>query len=273
MVMISGFTFYEAFHSAGMVFATGSPYDSGVTCAQVGCHSNTNTAAPTVSITSNPAFSGNLYTPGLTYTVNVNGSGVYPKYGFDLEILNSLDPSIAQDQGTFGNPVSNNCQMMVNAGLPTNVTHLQPSGTGNAATFSFQWTAPASDTAFLYCALLGSNFNGSNSGDKVKTTSMVLLPNPMGVSMQGKSMISLEVFPDPFTDEIRVLCVLDRSGPVSIRMFDIQGKGRDLMTEEMQSPGKHEWKFYLNEKLPSGIYFLKTSWPGGCAMQKIVCSQ
>ena len=107
LITVSAFTFFDSLHSAGIAFETGSPYDFGSTCAQPGCHSG-GTTTPTVTITSNPAFGiGNTFTPGMTYTINVIGSGSYPKYGFDLEILNSKKTT-ALDQGVFGNPVSNN---------------------------------------------------------------------------------------------------------------------------------------------------------------------
>ena len=171
---------FSVLHSSGMTLHTGSPYD-GATCSS--CHSGGSTT-PTVTITANPAFgTGNTYTPGTAYTVSVNCSGTYPKYGFDLEILNSTSSTSALDAGTFGTIVTSNCKKVVTSGQPTNITHTVASGSSNAATFSFHWTAPNSGTAYLYCAGLGVNNNGSTSGDKVKTASLTLTPSNVPLSV------------------------------------------------------------------------------------------
>lgn len=271
-MIIPAFTFFDSLHSAGIVFQTGSPYDGGSTCSQIGCHTGGATI-PTVSITATPAFApGNKYTPGFTYTLNVTGSGSYPKYGFDLEILNSTDPFAALDQGVFGS-VGSNCQKMVNAGQPTNVCHLAPSGSGNTATFSFQWTAPVTpDTAFLYCSLLGANFNASNAGDKGKTTSMVLLPDPNAVAALDANIFNLSIFPNPVKDKIHLSYFLDQPGIVSISLYILDGKKAAELLNCFQGQGKQEKDFNRTEDILPGVYFLKISSRDKSVLQKIIVS-
>jgi hypothetical protein len=274
MLIISGFTFYRSvLHAGGMVFATGSPYDSGATCGQVGCHTGGATV-PNVIITATPAFGmGNMYTPGLTYTINVTCSGSYPKYGFDLEILDSTSPTAALDQGVFGSPVTSNCQVIANAGLPTNMTHLVPSGSGNSATFSFGWTAPASGTAYIYCSGLGVNMGGTVGGDKVKAISMVLPPMGMGVAQLSKSKVDLKVSPNPVADKIKVTYFLDEACQVSIGLYSMNGESVSGQLIEYHSSGKQENDFFIPSELPVGIYFLKLTTDKGYFLKKIVRSK
>ena len=267
---VSAFTFFDSLHSGGIVFQTGSPYDGGSTCSQIGCHTGGATV-PTVSITATPAFAtGNKYTPGFTYTINVTGSGSYPKYGFDLEILNSTDPVAALDQGIFGN-VGSNCQKMVNAGVPTNICHLLPSGSGNTATFSFEWTAPVTpDTAFLYCSVLGSNNNASNAGDKGVKASMVLLPDPNGVALLDENKFQLSVFPNPVKNKINISYVLERSTNVLVCLYNLRGETVSVFGQGTKNSGKQNMSLELPAAISQGIYFLKISTQGGSSIQKII---
>lgn len=169
-------------HNSGVTYCTGSPFD-GSTCS--GCH-NGGATTPTATITAVPAFgTGNTYTPGTAYVVSVNCSGSYPDYGFDLEILNSTSSTSALDAGTCGTVVTSNCKKMTSSGQPTNYVQTSRSGTANAATFSFNWTAPSSGSAYIYCTVLGVNANGSTSGDKVVAITKTLTPGsaPLAVTI------------------------------------------------------------------------------------------
>lgn len=270
VISISGFTFYVSpFHKTGMAFATGSPYDSGSTCAEFACHAGGSTV-PSIAITANPAFgTGNTFIPGATYTVNIVCSGNYPKYGFNLEMLNALDTS-ARDQGVLDTfLVNSNCQMIVNADQPTNLTHKAPSGTGNMATFSFIWT-PANDTAYLFCSEVGANANNMVSGDRVNTTSMVLTPYQNGIEILSLNDFNLRVFHNPSENTIAVSYLLEKQEEVSFRLIDMNGKNSIHLFNGIRTKGRQEELFKIPSTLSQAVYFLQIATSQGYFSKKII---
>jgi len=267
LVTISAFTVFNSplLDPSGKTFQTGSPYDKS-DCSM--CHSGGATT-PSVTITSVPAFDGgNTYVAGTTYTVNVICSGSYPKYGFDLEILNS-NTTTAADAGTFGAVVTSNCKKVPTSGKPTNITHTAPTGTSNAAVFSFTWTAPATGTAYLYCCINGVNGTGTSSGDKPKTTSLVLTQNTSGVTLLEQNVFNVNVFPNPANDHTTLSYSLAENADVKIELYDISGKKELDVLNEKQNSGEYRELINL-AGLKSGIYLAVIKTDGRASTQKLI---
>lgn len=250
ILIISAFTVLQ--HPTGELYHTGSPYDGSHHCSH--CHSG-GTPTPTVTITTNPAFDiGNTYIPGTTYTINVTGTGSYPKYGFGLEILNS-NTTTAKDAGTFGAVVTPNCKKVPHATKPTNIVHTAPTGSSNTATFSFTWTAPGSGTAYLYCALNAVNNNNATTGDKTVATSLILTQSTTGIASIGERVSNVSIFPNPASEYANVSYTLKENSDVTIELYDISGKNVSNWHMENQQAGKHNQAINLSElNLKSGIY-------------------
>ena len=270
MILISAFDLHpKVNHGAGMSYATGSPFD-GASCSQFGCHSGGATI-PTITITSSPAFgTGNTYIASATYTINVIGSGNYPKYGFDLEILNSTSATTAFDQGTFGSVISNCQKVGGTLGNPTNLTHTAATGSGNTATFSFTWIAPASGTAYLYCAVNGVNDNALKTGDKSTTASMILTPSTSAVVSLAENNFDLNIFPNPATDKINIFYTLYEPHYVSIKLFNLDGKMVADLLNDFQHTGSQSESFDLPSNLSAGIYFVQFMSDGKQDIKKIL---
>lgn len=266
LVTLSAFTL--VLNSAGKIFYTGSPYD-GSTCAD--CHSGGATI-PAVSITASPAFgAGDTYTPATTYTINVTATGSYNKYGFDMEILDSNSPSTVNDAGTFGAMLSGNCQKFsFGPGNPTNITHTAPSGSAGSATFSFEWTAPAGGNVYMYTAVLGVNFNGANSGDRVKPYSYSLTPGGIGVAEQTGGGAQFSVFPNPASDRLTASYKLRHEANVQIALFSISGQHVCDLFNENQLPGVHSVELHIPASTVKGAYMLKLFVNGSAAIGKLV---
>lgn len=248
MITISAFRIP---HATGQIFRTDSPFD-GDNCGL--CHTG-GTSTPTLTIKANPAFgTNNTYTEGQTYTISVNCSGSYPKYGFDIEILNS-DSTVAADAGTFGNVVTANCKIVANVGKPTNVVQTAATGTSNAATFTFTWTAPSSGKVYLYCSCLGANNNTLQTGDKVQTTSLILTPRATEVTSLKENELNLNIFPNPTSSCTGIDYTLTSNTEVNIELYDITGRKAGEILKENQNEGKHHLEINLpNLDLKSGIY-------------------
>jgi hypothetical protein len=160
-------------NSNGKAGHTGSPGEQ--TCARSGCHDTyaLNTGPGSISINVVGA-ANNTYVAGQTYEVNVtiaqSGSNLF---GFNVE---ALQPS-GNNAGTLNTGVGSQAiNVTVGANVRRNLTHTLAAGaSSNQHTFSFTWTAPTdgSDVTF-YVAGNAANSNGSDSGDRVYTTTLNL---------------------------------------------------------------------------------------------------
>ncbi len=139
---------------------TGSPGDGGATCTQ--CHSGTAQTQGGLIATTIP-FAG--YEPGQTYTITVsaNMAGI-SKYGFEL----TAESAGGVKQGTFSitDPARTK---KVNGGKAVTHTSGGTVASGNAISWSFDWTAPAAGTGQItfYTTVNATNSNGSTSGDQI----------------------------------------------------------------------------------------------------------
>lgn len=264
MIAISAFTVLSP---SGETYHTGSPYDK-MDCSM--CHSG-GSATPTGTITATPAFgAGNTYTAGTTYTLSVVCGG-YPKYGFGLEILNS-NTTTAADAGTFGAVVTTNCKKMATTGKPTNIVQNATTGTNNAATFSFRWTAPASGTAYIYYCVNGVNGTGSTSGDKSKNFSMTLTPAiPNYVPTVDDNTFSASVFPNPVHDYVSFSYSLKENSNVKAEIFNMEGKKAASFNYNNVAAGEHRETISLSDLyLTNGIYSIVVTAGNNSVSKKIV---
>ena len=258
MLAISGFSL---FHATGMLFATGSPHD-GVDCNS--CHSG-GASAPTFSISATPAFgTGNTYSPNTSYTISVNCTGIYPKYGFDLEILDALSLG-AGDAGTFNSALMN-CQIVPTSKNATNVTHLAPTGNNDSATFQFSWTSPAGGNSFLYCAVNGTNFDGTTSGDLAAITNITLSSIFSGISFNEQNKSAIQIFPNPSNGKFMVEA---KEAPIPIEMNIYNAMGENVFENKMIS---EKSEINLSDK-PKGVYFIHLKSGNAIMNKKIVIGE
>lgn len=152
---------------------TGAPGEQ--KCNQ--CHSGTvNSGGGTASID----FGGGQteYTPGNTYTMQVtltdpNAS----RYGFQMTALAGGGGSTV---GSFA--ITNATITAMQSGLVqgNSRSYISHKNAGANNTWSFDWTAPATDIGpiMFYLAANGANGNNSTSGDKVYTTTLSVTAAP-----------------------------------------------------------------------------------------------
>ncbi len=252
VVLLSAF---EVYYTNGCPYHTGSPAD-GLTCNS--CHYG-GVITPTISINVLPAFApGNMYNPGTTYTISVSGIG-YTFYGFDVEIINSQS-SIASSVLDFGIMNSISPSETINSPLPgwtySDIMHTAP----KSSSFNFEWTAPLSGVGYLYCALLGVNYNGSTSGDHASFINMTLSPavtNDVSEVLANDSILNVSIFPNPCSESINIDYYLKSATTVQIRLFDLNGIEVYEFLNIEQQMGQHKLKFNIPHYLLKGLYFMK----------------
>lgn len=261
-VFVTG-TAFIIISSTGMTGSTGSPSEGN--CG--GCHSGGSSIASGMTITASPSFTGNVYEPGQTYSINVTVGAVgFNNFGFGCEILNSSNgnagtmqnpgPGVAIANGPFGRK---------------NAIHTSIKSGSGFATFTFQWVAPSNGAVTIYAAGNCVNLNGSTNGDLPLVTSLALVP-PVGTGI-GEEEIQIgnvSIYPNPVKDKLNVNYNLSGSDNVSIQLVSIKGELIAELLNEKKSSGLHHEMLQLPSSVSTGVYFLKLSNNAGVVKQKLI---
>ncbi len=228
---------------------SGSPGDNSKTCAKSGCHTGNAVVNIPGLITSNIPPGG--YVPGTTYTITAtcSQSGI-SKWGFEIS-----------PQDNSGNLLG---QLVITNATQTKivntkyVTHKTAGSSGSGSkTWSFDWVAPAAGTGDVtfYGTFNYANNNGSDSGDHIKTSSLVIpeYTGATGIAAATAHEKYVEVFPNPVRDQISIRYVTASSGKVTIGLYDKTGKKVKVLLDEMREPGRHQETMLLQGIAP-GVY-------------------
>jgi hypothetical protein len=86
----------------------------------------------------------------------------------------------------------------------------------------------------------------------------------------GGSSLAPSISPNPLNPEATLTFRTERPGPISVRVFDAQGRlVRDLWSDRSAAPGTHDVRIdgrgSNGEPLASGIYWYRIDAPGGTA--------
>jgi hypothetical protein len=250
LLAISGSAFMVISNN-GIANQTGSPGEA--TCSS--CHGGGSSASSGVSITAVPSFSNNEYEPGTTYTITIDVIAAgFNKFGFGCEILkmNNTNAGLMQAAGT-GVKFINTTRK--------NAVHSTPKTGSGMGSFTFQWVAPQLDTLTMYVAGNAVNGNGSTSGDfPLSPVSLHLFPklpvDPVGIKEQTAFKSTVDVYPNPAKDLIRLTYNLFSQQQVEIQITELNGKLIQSYSPETQSQGVYNKTLALDNLAP-GVYFIK----------------
>ena len=97
-------------------------------------------------------------------------------------------------------------------------------------------------------------FTAHTSGDNV------LMRGSIDLTKQGSASITSAAAPNPFKPETTIKYALRDSGPVSIRIFSVNGQLVRSLREDTATPGAYEVRWNGKDDggrtAPSGIYFV-----------------
>jgi hypothetical protein len=265
----AGMLFFAGIESDnGKAGSTGSPGEQ--TCSQSNCHtgSTDNSMGGSVTLTSSDLINWE-YTPGQTYTltatVTQQGRSLF---GVGLEALllsganaGTLIPGIGTTIKTstvLGNS-RNNIVHNSNAGATT-----------NAHSFTFTWTAPASDVGpiTMYFAGNATNNNGAKTGDYIYNASQIVTPVSVGISEHESSPFTFSFYPNPTTENITVNYSLEESAKVQYVIYDLTGK-KVQAEAATRFPGAQQQSIDLNS-LHAGTYLLSLNVNGSVITKRFV---
>lgn len=248
-------------NSGGRSGMAGSPGES--TCTN--CHGAKNTA--TTTITTNIPATG--YLPNTTYTVDVTiAAATKTSFGFCFE---ALDSATNVKQGT----------LIAGTGSKTSGTTTKPcvthngtalSGTGTK-TYSFSWKSPttmATNVVKFYCAGLAANGNFSDdSGDWTALTTAIAQPASTNAIKQNTIVINaVNTFPNPCTNVVNIAYSNNKSGIVTITMYDTKGVLVTTIYDGYTAVGDHLETIDVTN-LQAGIYLLLVQQNGFIKTQRI----
>ena len=154
---------------------TGAPGEEPEACAE--CHVPPSAGSGQISITA-----PQTYTPGQTYPITLTHTNTDPtrlRWGFQLTVLDSSDEKAGELQSLDGLT-----QILNNQGPGSSRQYVEHTSAGtfpgqqNGATWTFNWTAPATDigTVVFYAAGNHANNDGNTSGDFIYKTFVAVSP-------------------------------------------------------------------------------------------------
>ena len=265
----AGMLFFAGIESDnGKAGATGSPGEQ--TCSQTGCHtgSTDNSMGGSVTLTSSDLVNWE-YTPGQTYTLTatVTQQG-RTLFGVGLE---ALLPSGANAGNLVAGTETTIKTATVSGNSRRNIVHNMNAGlTANAHSFTFTWTAPATDVGpiTMYFAGNAANNNAAKTGDYIYNASQVVTPAGVGVSDQEIAPFNFSFYPNPATENITVNYALEESAKVQYVIYDLTGK--KVQTESAtRFPGAQQQSIDVNT-LQAGTYLLSVNVNGNVITKRFI---
>lgn len=252
----------------GKAGATGSPGEQ--TCSQSNCHigSTDNSMGGSVTLTSTNLVNWE-YTPGQTYTLTATVSQQGRSlFGIGLE---ALLPSGAN----AGNLVPGTGTTTKNATIAGNsrkniVHNMNAGATANAHSFTFTWTAPATDVGpiTIYYAGNAANNNGTKTGDYIYNASQVVTPAAVGIAEEANAPFTFSFYPNPATDNITLNYSLEQSAKLNYSIYDLTGKL--VQTESANRfPGKQQQNIDISN-LQAGTYLLNVNANGNLTTKRFI---
>jgi uncharacterized repeat protein (TIGR01451 family) len=166
----------HAFSSGPPAGYTGAPQEEPEACAE--CHVPPDAGTGRISITA-----PQTYVPGQTYPITVTHTNADPtrlRWGFELTVL---DTASDEKAGNLQN-VNGLTQVLNNAGPSSARQYIEHTSNGtfvgqqNGASWTFNWTAPATDVGpvTFYAAGNQANNDGNTSGDYIYKTFVASAP-------------------------------------------------------------------------------------------------
>lgn len=247
-----GLLSFDILNSNGKAGSSGAPGEGN--CTQCHTGNQLNNGQGSVSIVVGGGV--NQYTPGQTYSVqvNINRPGAL-KFGLCLSALQSN----GSNAGTLVPTNTNENQILTQAiqGNTRNyMTHKSGGAVANdSKTFTFDWVAPTTDigTVTFYCAANTANNNGATSGDFIYSTSIALSPES-GVGLSDTQNKPLQLLNNPVIGNTLYINGITPDYN-QLEVFDMNGKL--IFQNNVSANSANVYAIEIEENIGNGIYFLK----------------
>jgi hypothetical protein len=251
---------------------------SRTTCAIIGCHFDLGgpfTFSPGQLVlnmgdttTSLSPMAGQTYTPGQTYYIELKANGANgstPRYGFQMTSLDASGNMV----GAFiiDNANRNSAETLLGR------NYIGHTNANSNSDWTFQWTAPASDSGAVtfYYAVNYANGDGSSSGDSIFSGTLVLNPaGTSGVSALDNSFEYVNVYPDPARDFVMLSFKNIAADKAKISLFTLDGKSVQSVVYAVQNSAMNNVRYPLPASVSAGIYLLELEAGSNKSVKRIV---
>ncbi|UCG62772.1 MAG: T9SS type A sorting domain-containing protein [Candidatus Zixiibacteriota bacterium] len=248
---------------------SGAPGET--TCS---CHNNLNTGPGSVSII---APGGYLPSQTLDITVTVAEAGM-SRWGFTVTALDGSDQPVGQMVITDAARTFSETEGSGREYVRHTLAGSDP-GVADGTSWSFQWTAPASDVGGVtfYVAGVAANWNHSSSGDNVYSTTHTLLSTdveeieldelPDGIALRQN-------YPNPFNPNTVIEFSIPQHSNVDLAVFNILGQRVVTLFKGNLSVGHYatEWDGtdFKGNPVAGGVYYYRLKGDGFSESRKMV---
>lgn len=230
---------------------TGAPSET--TCAQSSCHSG---GAYTGTVTISGVPDTVLY--GHTYSITVKNTSNAVRAGFELTCLDSLNAKCGTLTSASGVSIGNGSgRQYARQSTPKNLS-------GGAASWTFNWTAPAAAAgkkATFYFVSLCANSNGQKSGDNVLTSNKPIVFTQVSPVTEPLAADNVKIYPTQVTDVLHI--DLQQASQGKIFIFNTEGQ---LVVEQVLT----ETNTLDISHLKAGSYVAKVQTSAGASARKFV---
>lgn len=275
-ILIAGITIiaiasgFDSKFPYGIAGRTGSPGET--TC--IFCHTTfpLNDGTGSVSISS-PDLIGWEYNCGQTYTINVTVARTADSlFGFDCECLDTSNQSVGNF--TVTNTETHIGYATIQSVVRENMMHAMNGGVSPALhTFTFNWTAPATNIGDVTFWIAGNAANGNYapSGDHIYSTSQNVTPViGTGMSVAMESNTGFAVFPNPSQGQLTLKFSGVAGEEINIQLISIEGKEISLLQHQIADGSAKIIRVKLPVDLQKGIYFVRLSQGAFSSSQRII---
>ena len=234
-----------------------------------GCHNNTsnNTGPGSVVIATN--IPNDTYVPGQNYQVSVTVSEASRTiFGFGME---ALDASNA-NAGTLVITNATETHLMTPANGRINVVHALNGGAASGSkTFTFDWTAPATDIGYVkfYVGSVAGVADGDPANDNPYTT-FKSISSPTVTAVVEPAVRLKGMYPNPVKDKLFLEVICGNPGTrLKVEMFSLAGQ---LVSEMYDQEIYHDMTLDMGvpASLSNGLYLLKVTSDEGTTTKKVL---
>jgi len=203
------------------------------------------------------------YTPGQLISITLSGTQSFK--GLLLYVFDS----VGNRRGTFQIPA--NYQSMDGCGGDASSTIGHASSLNKSVPVVFNWTAPTSTDPLTVVAVMMINASVFYVANPITVNPVV---NDVDDAAAARAGISLSASPNPFTASTTIEYSLDREAPVSLRVYDINGRWVRSLDEGAQSAGVHtlawDGRDDQGADLGMGVYFVRVDTGHGSGVRKLL---
>jgi hypothetical protein len=236
---------------------SGSPQSSG-TCAN--CHQGGSLTSQDVIITTDIPADG--FEENTDYTITIKGvgnGGTAVKGGFNATVEDAS--GFVGSLSTIG---GGGAQVGVNA-----ATHTSGNNTfaGDTLVYRFRWNSSTASSATIYTAFNFANGNNGTSGDAVKTETLTLAKNTIG--LDELAIETLRIYPNPTNEMLSLELNVPSAKNMNIGLSDLSGRRIQELYNDRASAGTLRLTKNIGN-LPAGVYTVTIQYGNQVLHERIV---